>query len=154
MWLQIQTLLLTPICPHTCDHVWRDKLQQQGTVLTAGWPEAPQPRVALQVCLSHLSFCACCPSGLPFTPSILPICYSELRLVPFHSPHAALQLCLGFPFILPMLPFRFAFSCLLPPFSLLHAAHQILPFLLFLPFTLRNTCPPHLCLPSLLFCLY
>ena len=61
--LQVQTLLLAPICPHTCEHVWRDTLQQQGTVLTAGWPEAPQPKVALQVCLLPLLFCPHCPLG-------------------------------------------------------------------------------------------
>ncbi|KAL3159318.1 hypothetical protein ABBQ32_011271 [Trebouxia sp. C0010 RCD-2024] len=53
-YIKVQTLLLTPICPHTCDHVWRDKLQQQGTVLTAGWPEAPQPKVALQAAAVYL----------------------------------------------------------------------------------------------------
>ena len=48
---QVQTLLLTPICPHTCDHVWRNKLHQKGSALTAGWPQVPQPDTALQVCL-------------------------------------------------------------------------------------------------------
>ena len=65
--VQVQTLLLTPICPHTCDHVWRDKLQQPSTVLTAGWPKAPQPKAALQV-LSFASFVLshACPSNLAF----------------------------------------------------------------------------------------
>ncbi len=48
--LQVQTLLLAPICPHTCEHVWRSKLHEKGSVLTAGWPQAPQPNTALQVC--------------------------------------------------------------------------------------------------------
>lgn len=65
--VQVQTLLLAPICPHTCDHVWRDKLQQPGTVLTAGWPKAPQPKAALQVCLSiPFGLAHCCLSKIAF----------------------------------------------------------------------------------------
>jgi len=51
--LQVQTLLLAPICPHTCEHVWRNKLHEKGSVVTAGWPQAPQPNTALQVCFPH-----------------------------------------------------------------------------------------------------
>jgi len=57
--LQVQTLLLAPICPHTCEHVWRSKLREKGSVLTAGWPQAPQPNTALQVCFPSCAALAC-----------------------------------------------------------------------------------------------
>ncbi|DBA71743.1 TPA: hypothetical protein ACH3X2_011015 [Trebouxia sp. C0005] len=47
-YIKVQTLLLAPICPHTCEHVWRSKLHEEGSVLTAGWPQAPQPNTTLQ----------------------------------------------------------------------------------------------------------
>ena len=41
--MQVSTLLLVPICPHTCEHVWRDILGHSGSVLTAGFPTASAP---------------------------------------------------------------------------------------------------------------
>ena len=35
-YIEISTLLLVPITPHTCDHVWTNMLQKQGSALTAG----------------------------------------------------------------------------------------------------------------------
>ena len=40
---QVSTLLLAPIAPHTCEHVWTSVLGRSGTVLTAGWPVLPLP---------------------------------------------------------------------------------------------------------------
>ena len=46
---QVATLLLTPICPHTCEHMWRDVLGHKKTsVLTAGFPEGKADDFALQ----------------------------------------------------------------------------------------------------------
>ena len=39
----MSTLLLAPICPHTCEHVWRGVLHRAGSVLTAGFPTASAP---------------------------------------------------------------------------------------------------------------
>jgi leucyl-tRNA synthetase len=39
----VSTLLLAPICPHSCEHVWRDVLGRRGSVLTAGFPAASAP---------------------------------------------------------------------------------------------------------------
>ncbi len=37
---QVATRLLTPICPHTCEHMWRDVLgHKDSSVLTAGFPK-------------------------------------------------------------------------------------------------------------------
>jgi len=37
--LEWQLIILSPICPHVCDHAWRDVLQKKGSVLDARWPE-------------------------------------------------------------------------------------------------------------------
>ena len=39
----MSTLLLAPICPHTCEHVWRGILGRPGSALTAGFPAASAP---------------------------------------------------------------------------------------------------------------
>ena len=46
--VQVSTLLLTPICPHTCDHIWRDILKKPGIALKAGWPQLPLPDAGVQ----------------------------------------------------------------------------------------------------------
>ena len=45
---QVSTLLLTPICPHTCHHIWSDVLRRPGSVLKAGWPHAALPDAGIQ----------------------------------------------------------------------------------------------------------
>lgn len=39
-YIKLQTLLLTPICPHWAEHVWRDLLHEEGTVMSARFPVA------------------------------------------------------------------------------------------------------------------
>ena len=46
---QVATKLLTPICPHTCEHMWRGVLgHKNSSVLTAGFPEGKTTDFALQ----------------------------------------------------------------------------------------------------------
>ena len=45
--MQVSTLLLAPLCPHTCHHIWSNVLRRPGSVLTAGWPLAPPPDATL-----------------------------------------------------------------------------------------------------------
>ena len=45
--MQVSTLLLTPVCPHTCEHIWRDVLGRLGSALTAGFPAGKAPSFAL-----------------------------------------------------------------------------------------------------------
>ena len=45
---QVQAKLLAPICPHTCDHIWQEKLQQGGTILKSGWVKLAAPDFLLQ----------------------------------------------------------------------------------------------------------
>ena len=51
---QVATLLLTPICPHTCEHMWRDILGRPGSVLTAGFPAGKAPDFALKFAAEYL----------------------------------------------------------------------------------------------------
>jgi len=38
-YIDVSTRLMVPICPHTCEHIWRNILKMDGFVVTAGWPE-------------------------------------------------------------------------------------------------------------------
>ena len=51
---QVATLLLTPICPHTCEHMWRAILGRPGSVLTAGFPAGRAPDFALKFAAEYL----------------------------------------------------------------------------------------------------
>ena len=48
MLVQVAILLLTPICPHTCEHLWRDVLGRPGSALAAGFPAGKAPDFALK----------------------------------------------------------------------------------------------------------
>ncbi|XP_062232489.1 leucine--tRNA ligase, cytoplasmic-like [Phragmites australis] len=39
-FMDVQTRLLTPICPHYAEHVWQNSLKKEGFVVKAGWPIA------------------------------------------------------------------------------------------------------------------
>eukprot|EP00882_Tetradesmus_deserticola_P018849 GHRQ01020244.1.p2 GENE.GHRQ01020244.1~~GHRQ01020244.1.p2 ORF type:complete len:117 (-),score=51.77 GHRQ01020244.1:1305-1655(-) len=47
-YMELSCLLLVPITPHTCEHVWGALLQKQGSVLRAGWPAAAEPDFIMQ----------------------------------------------------------------------------------------------------------
>ncbi|XP_071736822.1 leucine--tRNA ligase, cytoplasmic-like [Rutidosis leptorrhynchoides] len=47
-FVDVQTRLIAPICPHYSEYVWRKILKKQGFVIKAGWPEAENPDVTLQ----------------------------------------------------------------------------------------------------------
>lgn len=47
-YIEVSTLLLAPITPHTAEHVWRHLLHKQGSALTAGWPAAAAPDFVMQ----------------------------------------------------------------------------------------------------------
>lgn len=53
-YIDVSTRVLTPICPHTCEHVWSDLLKRDGCVVNAGWPAASQPDHVLQQAASYL----------------------------------------------------------------------------------------------------
>eukprot|EP00898_Chlorokybus_atmophyticus_P008880 jgi/Chlat1/8994/Chrsp94S08281 len=47
-FIEVQTLLLVPLTPHFCEHVWGSVLNKSGTVLRAGLPSAASPDYTLQ----------------------------------------------------------------------------------------------------------
>ncbi|GAB2293376.1 hypothetical protein Dimus_027575 [Dionaea muscipula] len=47
-FMDVQTRLLAPICPHYAEHVWREHLKKDGFVVRAGWPEADAPDMTLK----------------------------------------------------------------------------------------------------------
>jgi leucyl-tRNA synthetase len=47
-YIELCALLLAPITPHTSEHIWGSILKKQGSVLTAGWPQADAPDFIMQ----------------------------------------------------------------------------------------------------------
>jgi leucyl-tRNA synthetase len=47
-YIEVSSLLLAPITPHTSEHVWRVLLGRPGSALTAGWPAASEPDFVMQ----------------------------------------------------------------------------------------------------------
>ena len=54
-FMEIQTLLLAPICPHTCEHIYGNILKKSGTVTKAGFPKGEAPDVALTAANKYLN---------------------------------------------------------------------------------------------------
>ncbi|KAM5550874.1 hypothetical protein ABKV19_027293 [Rosa sericea] len=50
----VQTRLITPICPHYGEYVWRELLKKDGFVVNAGWPLADAPDLTLQSANKYL----------------------------------------------------------------------------------------------------
>lgn len=53
-FFEVSTLLLTPICPHTCEHIWSNLLKKDGLVVNAGWPSAAEPDFLLQKTAAYI----------------------------------------------------------------------------------------------------
>ncbi|EXB62441.1 Leucine--tRNA ligase [Morus notabilis] len=47
-FMDVQTRLITPICPHYAEYVWREHLKKEGFVVNAGWPVAEVPDLTLK----------------------------------------------------------------------------------------------------------
>ncbi|KAL7109720.1 hypothetical protein ACP275_06G193000 [Erythranthe tilingii] len=47
-FMDVQTHLIAPICPHYAEYVWREILHKEGYVVKAGWPEAGSPDFTLR----------------------------------------------------------------------------------------------------------
>ncbi|KAL4195499.1 hypothetical protein AMTRI_Chr05g64990 [Amborella trichopoda] len=47
-FMDVQTRLITPICPHYGEYVWKDLLKKVGFAVKAGWPEAGAPDLTLK----------------------------------------------------------------------------------------------------------
>ncbi|KAI5071305.1 hypothetical protein GOP47_0013556 [Adiantum capillus-veneris] len=53
-FMEVQTRLLTPICPHYAEHVWSSILNREGFAIRASWPTAPPADLTLQKANKYL----------------------------------------------------------------------------------------------------
>jgi leucyl-tRNA synthetase len=53
-FIEVSTLLLTPFCPHTCEHIWGALLKKSGTVTKAGFPIGAAPDAVLASAARYL----------------------------------------------------------------------------------------------------
>ncbi|GLT47250.1 hypothetical protein SLA2020_209580 [Shorea laevis] len=53
-FMDVQTRLIAPICPHYAEYVWRELLKKQGFVVKAGWPTADSPDATLKKANKYL----------------------------------------------------------------------------------------------------
>ncbi|KAG6781884.1 hypothetical protein POTOM_011269 [Populus tomentosa] len=53
-FIDVQTRLITPICPHYAEHVWRELLMKDGLAVNAGWPIADSPDETLKAANKYL----------------------------------------------------------------------------------------------------
>lgn len=37
-YIEMQTLLLAPICSHVCEHIWRNLLKHKTSIFRSAWP--------------------------------------------------------------------------------------------------------------------
>ena len=40
LWLEVMAIILSPICPHMCEHIW-SVLGKEGLVVEQLWPNLP-----------------------------------------------------------------------------------------------------------------
>ncbi|KAK9735186.1 hypothetical protein RND81_04G189200 [Saponaria officinalis] len=53
-FMDIQTRLITPICPHYGEYVWRELLKKEGFAIQAGWPVGELPNLTLKSANKYL----------------------------------------------------------------------------------------------------
>ncbi|GKU89001.1 hypothetical protein SLEP1_g3201 [Rubroshorea leprosula] len=53
-FMDVQTRLIAPICPHYAEYVWRELLKKEGFVVKAGWPTADSPDPTLKKANKYL----------------------------------------------------------------------------------------------------
>mmetsp|Transcript_17368 Transcript_17368/g.48365 ORF Transcript_17368/g.48365 Transcript_17368/m.48365 type:complete len:1080 (-) Transcript_17368:364-3603(-) len=53
-YVDIFTRINTPIIPHTCEHIWGNILNREGSVVKAGWPSAPAPNPTVAMASEYI----------------------------------------------------------------------------------------------------
>ncbi|XP_068648083.1 leucine--tRNA ligase, cytoplasmic-like isoform X1 [Aristolochia californica] len=53
-FMDVQTQLITPICPHYAEYVWKELLKKDGFAVKSGWPIADLPDLTLKVANKYL----------------------------------------------------------------------------------------------------
>ncbi|KAL3614781.1 hypothetical protein CASFOL_040442 [Castilleja foliolosa] len=56
-FMDIQTLLIAPICPHYAEYVWKELLKKEGYAVKAGFPKADLPDLTLKKANKYLQDC-------------------------------------------------------------------------------------------------
>jgi len=41
LWLEVLSIILSPVCPHICEHLWTEVLKNDGLVVEQLWPKLP-----------------------------------------------------------------------------------------------------------------
>merc|ERR1719201_2222433 len=42
LWLEVLSIILSPVCPHICEHLWSEVLKNDGLVVEQLWPKLPE----------------------------------------------------------------------------------------------------------------
>ncbi|KAI3458926.1 hypothetical protein Pfo_015589 [Paulownia fortunei] len=53
-FMDVQTRLIAPICPHYAEYIWKELLKKDGYAVKAGWPEADSPDLTLKKANKYL----------------------------------------------------------------------------------------------------
>lgn len=53
-FMDVQTRLIAPICPHYAEYIWRELLKKDGFVVNAGWPTGDAPDLTLKSANKYL----------------------------------------------------------------------------------------------------
>ncbi|CAH9084270.1 unnamed protein product [Cuscuta epithymum] len=53
-FMDVQTRLIAPICPHYAEHVWKELLKKDGFCVKSGWPKAELPNLTLKMANTYL----------------------------------------------------------------------------------------------------
>jgi leucyl-tRNA synthetase len=53
-FMDVQTRIITPICPHYAEHVWQKIMKKEGFAIKAGWPVADTPDPTLRIANKYL----------------------------------------------------------------------------------------------------
>nr|GMC75352.1 leucine--tRNA ligase, cytoplasmic-like [Ipomoea batatas] len=53
-FMDVQTRLIAPICPHYAEYVWKELLKKDGYCIKSGWPKAEAPNLTLKKANKYL----------------------------------------------------------------------------------------------------
>ncbi|MCJ1309094.1 cytosolic leucyl tRNA synthetase [Agyrium rufum] len=53
-YVELQALILTPICPHWCDYIWQEVLHKESSIQTALWPSVSTPDSSLSAAREYV----------------------------------------------------------------------------------------------------
>ena len=54
-YLESQVMILSPICPHICDYIWKELLEKGSSILHGAWPVTDEPEMTLVKASAYLA---------------------------------------------------------------------------------------------------